>query len=109
MKSLVFIVSIVLLQAGCAIVPQSEAIQVAFERGEYEGINKDSKFYVSVPASHSGPYSSVDLFNFQSGDEKFKDKEMSAILGKSRKTGEWEALIILIKVDGSWVALPKNK
>ncbi|MDO6528241.1 hypothetical protein Q4519_21535 [Motilimonas sp. 1_MG-2023] len=109
MKTLVFIVSLVLLQTGCSIVPQSEAIQVAFERGEYEGVNKDSGFYVTVPAAHSGPYSSVDLFNFQSGDEKFKDKEMSAVLGKSRKTGEWEVLIILTKVDGAWVALPKNK
>ncbi len=109
MKKLIFIASVALLQFGCATVPQSNAIQSAVEWGSYDGINKDSEFYVTVPASHSGPYSSVSSFNFQMRDGKFKEKDVSAILGKSRKTGEWEVLMLLTKKDGHWAVLPKKK
>ncbi len=109
MKKLIFIICAALLQFGCAIAPQSKAVQSAIEQGEYEGVSKDSKFYVTVPASHSGPYSSVDLFNFQVGDGKLEDKDMSAVLAKSNKTGKWKVLKLLTKVNGHWVELPKNK
>jgi len=109
MKKLVFIVGVALLQMGCATVPQSKAIQAAFERGEYEGINKDSVFSVTFPSSHSGPFSSVDILNFfQTNNGESKDSDMSAIMGKSRKTGEWEVLMIFTNKDGSWYVMPKK-
>lgn len=109
MKKLMLIVSAVLMQAGCAVMPQSDAVQVAVERGEYQGLNKDSNLYVTVPASHSGPYSAVDLFNFQTDDEEFKGKKMSAIVGKSKETGEWAVLTLFQQVNGDWLVVPKNK
>lgn len=109
MKKLVFIVGIALLQMGCATVPQSKAIQAAAERGEYEGINKDSDFSVTFPSSHSGPFSSVDILNFQTNNGESKDSDMSAIMGKSRITGEWEVLMFFTNKDGSWFVMPKNK
>lgn len=108
MRKLVFFIGATLLQIGCTTVPQSRAIQAVVERGDYEGVNKDDRFYVTVPASHPGPFSSVDMLNFKTGDKKFRDGEMSAILGKSRKTGEWEVLMLMGNKNGSWVTLPRK-
>ena len=109
MKKIMLILGVSLVQVGCAAIPQSKAIEAAAERGEYEGLDKDSNFYSTFPASHSGPYSSVDLFNFRTGDGQLKDKKMSAILGKSEKTGEWEILMLMTNVSGQWTVLPINK
>jgi hypothetical protein len=109
MKKLIFAITIILLQTGCSVVPKSEAIQAAVEREEYDGINKDSDFYVTVPSSHSGPYSSVDQMNFQIDNGKDIGRHTSAIMGKSRKTGEWEVLLLMTNKNGSWTELQKNK
>ena len=108
MKKLVFIVGVALLQMGCATVPQSKAIQSAAELGEYEGLNKDSVYSVTFPALHPGPFSTVDMLNFQASNGKSEDNDMSAIMGKSRKTGEWEVLMIFTHKDGNWLMLPKK-
>lgn len=109
MKKSAFILTVTLLQAACAVVPQSGAIQTAAERGEYAGINTDSKFSVMFPASHSGPFSSVDVLNFQVETGKSGERDMSAIMGKSLKIGEWEVLMLFTKKDGQWVEMKKNK
>ena len=107
--SIFAIIAATLLQIGCATAPQTEAVQAAAVRSEYDGINKDSQFFITFPASRSGPFSSVDLLNFQIANGEFKDNDMSAIVGKSRKTGEWEVLMLFSNKDGNWVMLPKNK
>lgn len=108
MKKLIAIVSAVLLQTACAMVPQTDAIQAAIERGQFEGADENSDFYITVPASHSGPYSSVDLINFQTGVGEIKDSDMSAVMAKSRQTGEWEVLVLLTREDGRWTVLQKK-
>ncbi|HED39927.1 MAG TPA: hypothetical protein ENJ13_05810 [Chromatiales bacterium] len=109
MKTPVSIIAIALLQIGCATISQSDAIQVAAERGKFDGINKYTEFYVTLPSSHSGPFSDVELLNFQVANGSFKDSDMSAVMGKSRETKEWELLMLFSsKGDGHWAVLPEK-
>ncbi len=109
MKKTLFVIVVAVLQFGCAISNQVDAVQASIEQNEYVGLDEKSEYSVTLPSSHSGPYKSVDQLNFEIGKEGDKDKQASAILGKSRKTGRWETLIILVNENGEWVELPKSK
>lgn len=99
---------VALLQSACALVPKTQAIQGAVEQGTFEGADKASGFHVTVPASHSGPYTSVDVLNFQTGESDSANQDMTAVMGKSRATGDWEVLVLLKREKSQWIPLPKK-
>jgi hypothetical protein len=108
MKQLILITIIAISQFGCSIAPKANAVKAASEQNEYVGLDKNSEFSVSVPSSHSGPYSSIDQFNFQIEKGMYNDYEATAIMGKSRKTETWEVLVFMINENGSWIELPRT-
>jgi len=109
MKKLALIFMIVLLQSACAIAPKGKAVRYAADEGLFKGLDKNSKLSISFPSPHSGPYASVDQLNFQINKGEEKEKNASAIVGKSRKTGTWEVIEISTNENGKWVKLPKNE
>ena len=108
MKKLTLILTILLSLSGCAIAPKGDAIRTAADRSAFEGLDKNSKFSISLPSPHSGPYGSIDQFNFKIEEGKYKDKDASAIIGKSRKTEKWEVLMVMINESGEWIKLSKT-
>ncbi len=108
MKKIMFIAVVLLYLSGCAISSKIEAVSTAVERSEFKGLNKDSKFSISMSSSHSGAYSSIDQLNFNIEEGKYKGKNASAIIGQSRSTGTWEVLVVLIDESGRWIKLPKT-
>lgn len=107
MKKSALILMVVLFLSGCAIAPKGGAIRTAADRNVFEGLDKNSTFSISFPSPHSGPYESIDQFNFKIEEGKYKNKNASAIIGKSRKTEKWEVLIVMINESGEWIQLSK--
>jgi len=107
MKKIIFAAVVLLYLSGCAISSKIEAVSAAVDRSEFEGLNKDSTFSISMPSSHSGPYSSLDQLNFNIEEGKYKGTNASAIIGQSRNTGRWEVLMVLVDESGRWVKLSK--
>ncbi|VAW87767.1 hypothetical protein MNBD_GAMMA16-237 [hydrothermal vent metagenome] len=108
MKKFILILIVVLSQSGCAISSKIDAVNIAADQKKFEGIDQNTRFSISLPASHSGPYASIDQLNFNIEEGKYKGKNASALMGKSKKTETWEVLIIMIDEDGKWVTLPKS-
>jgi len=108
MKNVALIFLVVFYLSGCAIAPKGDAIRTAADRSVFEGLDKFSKFSISFPSPHSGPYGSIDQFSFKIEEGKYKDKNASAIIGESRKTGAWEVLVVMINENGKWIKLPKT-
>ena len=104
-----FILLIVILQTGCAMAPKVHAVRHAADHNRFKGLDSNTRLAVSIPGAHSGPYGSVDQFNFTVQQGEYKDKNASAIMGRSRKTGEWEVLILMIDQDGQWISVPKTE
>jgi len=107
MKKFIFIFTVILFQSGCAIPLKIDAVNAAVDQREFEGLDKNSQFSISLPASHSGPYASVDQLNFTIEEGKYKGKNASALMGKSRKTNVWEVLMIMVNENEKWITLPK--
>ena len=107
MKILTLVFIVILYLSGCAITHQADAVRTAADRSEFEGLDENSRFSISLPGTHSGPYESIDQLNFRIEKGKYKDKNASAIIGKSRKTGTWEVLMVMIDENRKWVKLPK--
>ncbi len=107
MKSRALIFMVVFFLSGCAIAPKADAVRKAADQNEFKNLDKDSKFSISLPGPHSGPYSSVDQLNFKIEEGKHKGKNASAFIAKSRKTGAWEVLMIMVEENGEWARLPK--
>jgi len=108
MKTITIIIMVTLFQFGCAVVPKTEAVQTSADRNEFKGMDKNSKFSISIPNVHSGPYSSIDQFNFQIEDGMYKGYKATAILGKPRKTEVWEVLMVMINESENWIELPRT-
>ena len=108
MKKITIIIIVTLFQFGCAVVPKTEAVQSSADRNEFKGIDKNSKFSISFPSPHSGPYSSIDQFNFQIEDGMYKGYKATAILGKPRKTEVWKVLMVMVNESGNWIELPRT-
>ncbi|VAX01738.1 hypothetical protein MNBD_GAMMA19-218, partial [hydrothermal vent metagenome] len=100
--------AVVLSQSGCAISSKIDAVNTAADQKKFEGIDKNTQFSISFPASHSGPYASIDQLNFNIEEGKYKGTNASALIGKSRKTETWEVLIIMIDENGKWITLPES-
>jgi len=107
MRKIIFVAVALLYLSGCAISSKIEAVNAAADRSEFEGINKNSTFSISIPSSHSGPYSSIDQLNFNIEGGKYIGKNASAIVGQSRNTGKWEVLVILVDENSRWIELSK--
>ncbi len=108
MKKMTLVIAILFYLSGCAIAPKSDAVRTAADRSEFEGLNKDSKFSISMPSTHSGPYGSIDQLNFSIEEGKYKGKNASAIIAQSKSTETWEVLMILINENDRWIKLPKT-
>jgi len=108
MKRIIWLLTVISLLNGCSTVTKTKAVQSAVDQGIFKNIDRDSTFSITVPSAHSGAYKSVDQLNFIINDKNDKAQNASAILGKSRKTGEWEVLRILVNHDGQWSTLPLN-
>jgi len=106
-RTIIFIVALYL--SGCAIAPKGQAIRTAADENQFKGIDSHSRFSVSLPATHKGPYKSIDQLNFKIEEGMHKGKKASAILGKSRVTDEWEVLVLIINENGKWIKLPKEE
>lgn len=104
---LVLIIILVLL-SGCATPRQVSAISKAAALNRFQGIDDKTTFSVSFPSTHSGPYQSVDLFNFTIEEGDHQGKNSSAILVKPKGTGEWEVFAIFLQQDEKWVKLDTN-
>jgi len=107
-KKFMLILTVVLSQSGCAISSKIDAVNTAADQKKFEGIDKNTRFSISLPASHSGPYTSIDQLNFNIEEGEYKGKNASALMGKSRKTETWEVLMIMIDENGKWITLPKS-
>lgn len=106
-KFILFIMAVFYL-SGCSIAPKADAVRSAVDQGEFKGLDKYSKFSISLPSSHSGPYAEIDQLNFKIDEGMYKDKNASAILGKSEGTEEWDVLMIMVDNDGKWIELPNT-
>jgi len=108
MKKFVLVIFIVLLQTGCAMAPKVHAIRSAADDSRFQGMDNNTRLAVSIPSAHSGPYGSIDQFNFTIQEGRYKDQNASAIMGKSRRTGEWEVLMMMVDQNGKWISLTKS-
>lgn len=108
MKKLMLVVMAVFYLSGCAIAPKADAVRTAADRSEYKGLDENTKFSVSLPSLHSGPYESIEQLNFRIDEGEYKDKNASAIIGKSRSAGIWEVLMIMVDENGRWIKLPRR-
>jgi len=108
MKKFTLFLTAVLSLSGCAVAPKGDAIRTAADQGLFEGLDKNSRFSISIPAPHSGPYGSVEQFNFKIEEGKYKDKDASAIIGKSKNTEKWDVLLVMINESGKWIKLSKT-
>jgi len=108
MKKFIFIFTVILFQSGCAMPLKTEAVRAAADQSKFEGLDKNAQFSISLPASHSGPYASVDQLNFNIAAGKYKGKNASALIGKSRKTDAWEVLMIMVNKNEKWITLPES-
>jgi len=108
MKPFIFIFIVIVSQSGCAISLKADAVRTAADQKSFAGLDKNSQFSISLPASHSGPYATIDQLNFNIEKGKHKGKNASALIGKSRKTDTWEVLMIMVDEDEKWVTLPKS-
>ena len=107
MKNISLVFIIIFSLSGCAIAPKADAIRKVADQNVFKNIDKDTKFSISLPSPHSGPYSSVDQLNFKIEEGKYKGVNASAFVGKSRKTEEWEVLVVMIEENGEWINLLK--
>jgi len=107
MNKITIVLMVIFYLSGCAIVPKGQAIRTAADENQFEGLNKNSKFSVSLPSTHSGPFRSIDQLNFKIEGGPNEGKNASAIIGKSRSTGTWEVLVIMINENGKWLKLSK--
>jgi len=89
MKKLTPMLAAALYLSGCAIAPRGDAIRTAVDQGLFEGLDKNSRFSISIPAPHSGPYRSVEQFNFIIEEGSIKIKMRVPLLGnlKPQKNG----------------------
>lgn len=108
MKPLITAFITLVFLAGCNMAPKVHAVRNASDNGLFQGLDKNTRLSMSYPGAHSGPYGSLDQLNFNIEDGRHQGKKASAIVGKSRKTGAWEVLMILVKEDAQWVSLPKK-
>jgi len=108
MKKFTLYLAAILSLSACAIAPKGEAIRTAADQGLFEGLDKNSSFSISIPTPHSGPYGSVEQFNFKIEEGKYKDKDASAIIAKSADTEKWDVLLIMVNEGGKWIKLTKT-
>lgn len=103
-----FSMSLILLVCGCATTQQMDAIETAADQQLFQGLDSNTRFSLTFPGTHSGAYEAVDHLNFTLDNGTSKQKNVSAVLVKPRKTGRWEVLTILVKENGQWVNLLKT-
>ena len=99
----------VILLSGCAMSSKMDSIRKVADQKNFQGIDENTQFSVSFPSPHSGPYKSVDQFNFIIEEGEYKGKNASALLVQSQKTGEWEVKAVLVEENGSWINIPKTR
>lgn len=100
----IFFILGILLISGCALPKKIDSIQKAADANEFQGIDGETKFSISFPNTHSGPYESVDQINFTIEGEK----NASALVAKLPETGTWEVLTIMVEEDGQWITIPRS-
>jgi hypothetical protein len=98
-------IALVLLMSGCATSQKIDAIKNASDQERFQGIDDKTRFSISFPRTHSGPYESVDQLNFTIDDGISKQRNVSAVLVKPHKTGIWKVLTMMIEENGQWVHL----
>ena len=108
MKKLTLILTVILSLSGCAIAPKVDAVRTAVDRSAFKGLDKNSKFSISFPSSHSGRYDSIDQLNFKIEGGKYKGNNASALVVKSKDSKVWEVLMVMVEENGKWVNLPKT-
>ncbi len=101
-------VSLVLLMSGCAMSQKIDAIKNATDQERFQCIDDKTRFSISFPRTHSGPYEAVDQLNFTIDGGTSKQRDGCAILVKPHKTGVWEVLTLMVEENAQWINLLKT-
>ena len=97
---------------GCAVPEKRITMEKAMEavdQGRVQGMTDKTDFTYSIPSVHKGPYSKVDRHNLVYENPDGTGGNATFFLGKSRKTGDWEAFLVMVwgKETGlKWKAIP---
>lgn len=86
---------------------QISAMEKAAKQELFDGIDKDTKFSISLPRSHNGQFSSIEQLDFVIQTGKYKNSNASAIVAKVHSSQIWHVLDVYVQQGELWLKIPK--
>ena len=94
--------------SACAKTAQFDVLKSDIDSSCYSGVPLGTRFSWSVPESHFGRYSDIDVVNVMTATGELKGKPATVIWGKERSSGQW--VVIELSTIGSegWESLKRD-